>query len=183
MNLQDSLLRYGSAVRQKYGFTALVERTSGGYYVRLSEGSEEPHFQEVYETLDVVVGLFAETCSWRPSVDQPCVVIPFPAESSSHGAPYSRIYVERFWSKVDTTGECWVWTGNRNTSSGFGMARTEHGRMLAHRVSWELTHGMQLAADEYILHNSQEDGCGNILCVRPQHLYKTTERRVNRRTA
>src|SRR5438067_2242312 len=48
---------------------------------------------------------------------------------------------DRFWSHVDTSGDCWVWKGVC-TSSGYGVFRTENGqRILAHRFTWEQVNG------------------------------------------
>ena len=49
-------------------------------------------------------------------------------------------YEERFWSFVDKTETCWVWTGGKS-GDGYGAFKYE-GRMRgAHRVSWIFTHG------------------------------------------
>jgi hypothetical protein len=56
--------------------------------------------------------------------------------------------LERFWSKVDRTGEHWLWTRATNPA-GYGVfelnrSETASGRpktVLAHRLSWELDHG------------------------------------------
>lgn len=192
MKLEQALIEYSAAVRQRHGFVIIIRRTSDGYHVSFAEQGCEPHLEQTYATLGVVSSLFAETCSWHPLenfVDAATPgapgargVLSFPAVEPEQVVPYTRAQVERFWAKVDSSDPtgCWPWTGNRNTSSGFGIARTEKGRMLAHRVAWELTHGVQLSSDEYILHLRLEEGCGNILCVRPEHLYLTRERRVTR---
>ncbi len=77
--------------------------------------------------------------------------------------------MERFWSKVDKSGSCWVWTASRN--SGYGQFAIRTGTpVLAHRVAWELTRGpvpegMQL-----------DHLCRNRLCVNPDHLEPVTNR-------
>lgn len=47
---------------------------------------------------------------------------------------------ERFWSKVDASGDCWLWMGCLNRQ-GYGNFRsTDSGRaktMLSHRWAWE----------------------------------------------
>ena len=54
--------------------------------------------------------------------------------------PAPRPAVERFWPKVDRTGECWVWIG-AHTRGGYGnfFDGTRHVR--SHRFSWALVHG------------------------------------------
>ena len=79
----------------------------------------------------------------------------------------------RFWSYVDMSGECWVWTGARN-SKGYGR---DYGRfgvsgrmILAHRVAWELADG-PVPAGMFVLHR-----CDNPPCVRRTHLFLGTNR-------
>lgn len=85
---------------------------------------------------------------------------------------------ERFWSKVDRTGECWLWTGACN-SDHYG--RFSHGGKLAlpHRLSFEWAHG-EIPEGLHIDHR-----CGTRNCVRPDHLRLVTpaENQQNRRGA
>jgi hypothetical protein len=69
---------------------------------------------------------------------------------------------ERFWSKVDQTGECWLWKCQR-TASG-GQFRVSGKRPVAHRVAWQLSHGT--IPPRHAVRRT----CGNLLCVRPEHL-------------
>lgn len=75
---------------------------------------------------------------------------------------------ERFWEKVDKSGECWVWTGAIQ-SKGYGTFATGSTRatlkvVLPHRYSWELHFG-PIPDGLLILH-----ACDNPPCVRPGHL-------------
>lgn len=70
---------------------------------------------------------------------------------------------ERFWSKVNKTGECWLWTGCAR-SDGFGQFRVAAKNVLAHQVAMRLD-GRTVAPYTMI-----RQSCGNRLCVKPDHL-------------
>lgn len=81
------------------------------------------------------------------------------------------INVERFWSHVDQSEDCWEWTGARADGYGmFGVHRRMYG---AHRVSYVLAHGMMpsgLVIDHI---------CHNRVCVNPDHLRAVTSKQNN----
>ena len=84
----------------------------------------------------------------------------------------------RFWTHVDKTDTCWLWTGFRN-NDGYGvMSRgqkwlpiTGHaGSMKAHRWSWLLHHGKDSIPDGLEI----DHRCRVRNCVNPEHLRLTT---------
>lgn len=72
--------------------------------------------------------------------------------------------VERFWSRVDTTGDCWLWTAGK-TRQGYGAIRVRGVQMGAHRLSAMIHFGM-FDRRLYVLH-----WCDTPACVRPSHLH------------
>lgn len=77
--------------------------------------------------------------------------------------------VERFWSKVDRSGECWVWTAGKS-GGGYGSFTVNGKSAQAHRFAYELLVGPipgGLVLDHL---------CRNRACVRADHLDPVTER-------
>lgn len=88
---------------------------------------------------------------------------------------------ERFWARVDKSGDCWVWTG-RKTSSGYGnfwiSQSSQHNR--AHRWVYELLVGPIPEGTEidHTCHNGTNcqlnNDCPHRACVNPAHLEAVT---------
>lgn len=72
--------------------------------------------------------------------------------------------VIRFWSRVNKSGDCWLWTGHQNAPGRYGRIRIGGKSLLTHRVSWALANG-PIPDDLCVLHL-----CDTTLCVRPSHL-------------
>lgn len=80
---------------------------------------------------------------------------------------------EKFWPRVDTSGDCWIWTGARQ-SQGYGMVQVRTGERvgtvskLTHRVAYHLARG-PFPDHLHVLHK-----CDNPPCCNPAHLFLGT---------
>ena len=77
---------------------------------------------------------------------------------------------ERFWSKVDKSGECWIWTAALDKQTGYGRVLVDGRTGHAHRVAYELTVG-PIPLGRYIDHV-----CRVHSCVNPAHLRAVTNK-------
>jgi hypothetical protein len=74
----------------------------------------------------------------------------------------------RFWSKVDKTGECWLWTAS-TSRLGYGMFSVGDRMIGAHRIAYELIVG-PIPEGLVIDHL-----CFTRNCVNPDHLEPVTQ--------
>jgi hypothetical protein len=70
---------------------------------------------------------------------------------------------DRFWEKVDQSGDCWIWKAYV-TRCGYGRFRVNGQTILAHRQAWILTRG-PIPPDLTIDHL-----CRVTRCVNPDHM-------------
>lgn len=69
---------------------------------------------------------------------------------------------ERFWSKVNKTDTCWLWTGGCNR--GYGRFKINYKLVFVHRYSYILHKG-EIAEGLVVRHT-----CDVSNCVNPDHL-------------
>lgn len=75
---------------------------------------------------------------------------------------------ERFWSKVDKSGPCWVWLAGKMTDGYGSFTQGRAKKSPAHRVAWEWLVG-PIPEGLFIDHM-----CHNKACVNPDHLQVVT---------
>jgi len=76
--------------------------------------------------------------------------------------------LEHFWSQVDKSGECWLWTGRTHTNGDYGlMCLKGGGDYRANRLSYTIARGDP--GRHFVCHTCDTPGC-----VNPSHLWVGT---------
>jgi hypothetical protein len=76
----------------------------------------------------------------------------------------------RFWSHVDRTADCWVWTAG--LGNGYGYFRVDGQYVGAHRIAWEMDNGPVPKGRKL----ARRPSCPTN-CVRPNHWHLTNRRK------
>lgn len=84
--------------------------------------------------------------------------------------PLDERFWARFWSKVEKTDTCWLWTAS-TAKQGYGQVNVDGRPQLTHRLVLEQAEGRPLEPGEMACHH-----CDVKRCVRPDHLYRGNAR-------
>jgi hypothetical protein len=82
---------------------------------------------------------------------------------------------DRFWTRVNKTDTCWLWTGSTAGQSGYGVigiGPRGAGKIYTHRLSYEI-HVGPIPEGMRVCHNCPEGD--NPLCCNPAHLFLGTD--------
>ena len=85
---------------------------------------------------------------------------------------YSEEVLAKFWSRVEKTDTCWLWTGAKSTR-GYGALRVNGKPKGTHRISLEIHLGRAIKKGLVVGHMPVI--CHNTTCVNPSHLKECTQ--------
>jgi hypothetical protein len=91
-------------------------------------------------------------------------------------SPFANVLTDadRFWSKVDRSGDCWFWMGARD-AHGYGRVVIDQEQVKAHRLAWFMVMGTWPAHGLYHVgsggpYSRTNPGAERVRgCVRPHH--------------
>lgn len=97
-----------------------------------------------------------------------------------HSGGRRRNVLERFWSSITDTGDCWIWTGAQD-GRGYGsfamwVRPGKVSLLKAYRFAYELVRAVEIPEGMQLDHL-----CRNRICVNPAHLQVVTQQENIRR--
>ena len=147
------------------GPLAIIENPSDNQLAKLRD---EKNTFLIEDGCGVGEGIVLKRYDWKDQFGrQPWAKMVRETFSNRRSGPKPRPIEERFWPKVDKSGDCWLWTAATD-GRGYGAFGIAAKVYKAHRVVWALTYGEEPGAME-VCHT-----CDTPACVNPNHLFLGT---------